>query len=146
MTTLFTKIIDGHLPGRFIWADPIAVAFTSIAPLSPGHTLVVSRAEINEFTEAPDDLLAHLTRVSKIIGQAQKDTWNAPRAALIVAGFEVPHLHLHVLPAWGEAELSFAHAKHDVVPEIMDADAERLRSQLTANGYTDFVPTEMSKV
>ena len=143
MTTLFTKIITGDLPGRFVWSDATVVAFTSIAPISAGHTLVVPREEISEFTDAPDDLLAHLMRVAKIIGQAQKDAWGAPRAALIVAGFEVPHLHVHVLPAWGESELAFSNARTDVPGEEMDADAERLRSQLTANGHADCVPGDL---
>ena len=103
----------------------------------------VPRAEISEFTDAPDDLLAHLMRVAKIIGQAQKDAWGAPRAALIVAGFEVPHLHVHVLPAWGEGELAFSNARTDVAGEEMDADAERLRAQLTTNGHADCVPGDL---
>ena len=76
--------------------------------------LVVPRAEIVQLTEAPDDVLAHLVLVAKTIGQAQQQAWSAPRAALLVAGFEVDHLHLHVLPAWGEAELSFRNARTDV--------------------------------
>ena len=143
MTTLFTKIITGDLPGRFVWSDATVVAFTSIAPISAGHTLVVPREEISEFTDAPDDLLAHLMRVAKIIGQAQKDAWGAPRAALIVAGFEVPHLHVHVLPAWGEGELAFSNARTDVAGEEMDADAERLRAQLATNGHADCVPGDL---
>ena len=58
MSTLFTKIIDGDIPGRFVWADDVAVAFGTIAPITDGHVLVVPRAEIVQLTEAPDDVLA----------------------------------------------------------------------------------------
>ena len=111
MSTLFTKIIAGDIPGRFVWADDVAVAFGTIAPITEGHMLVVPRAEIVQLTEAPDDVLAHLVLVAKTIGQAQQQAWSAPRAALLVAGFEVAHLHLHVLPAWDEASLSFRNAR-----------------------------------
>ena len=107
MATLFTKIIDGDIPGRFVWADEVAVAFGTIAPITDGHVLVVPRAEILQLTDAPDDVLTHLMLVARTIGQAQQHAWDAPRAALLVAGFEVPHLHLHVLPAWDEASLTF---------------------------------------
>ena len=89
MSTLFTKIIAGDIPARFVWADDVAVAFGTIAPITEGHMLVVPRAEIVQLTEAPDDVLAHLVLVAKTIGQAQQQAWSAPRAALLVAGFEV---------------------------------------------------------
>lgn len=143
MTTLFTKIIDGEIPGRFVWADDVAVAFTTIAPITDGHTLVVPRDEVVELTQASDDLLAHLTRVAKVVGQAQQVTWSSPRVALLVAGFEVPHLHLHVLPAWDESSLTFANARHDVPAEDLDAAAERVRSALRDAGHGAHVPVAL---
>jgi diadenosine tetraphosphate (Ap4A) HIT family hydrolase len=140
MSTLFTRIIDGEIPGRFVWADDRAVAFGTIAPITDGHVLVVPRAEVASFTEAADDLLAHLMHVAKVIGTAQQAAWDAPRAALLVAGFEVPHLHLHVLPAWGEAELSFANARADEPADRLDAAAERLRAALRDAGHGAHVP------
>ncbi len=143
MTTLFTRIIAGEIPGRFVWSDDVAVAFATIAPISAGHVLVVPRAEVARFTDAPDDLLAHLMSVAKAIGTAQQTAWDAPRAALLVAGFEIPHLHLHVLPAWGEDELSFANARHDVPSDELDAAAERLRAALRDAGHGTHVPAEL---
>jgi len=143
MTTLFTRIIDGEIPGRFVWADDVAVAFATIAPITDGHTLVVPRAEIDQLTDAPDDVLAHLVRVAKTIGRAQQSAWGAPRAALLVAGFEVPHLHLHVLPAWDEASLTFANARPDLPADALDAAAERLRAALVAQGDGAHVPVSL---
>ncbi|WP_456818196.1 HIT family protein [Cellulomonas sp. URHB0016] len=143
MTTLFTKIIDGDIPGRFVWADDTVVAFATIAPITDGHTLVVPRAEVVQLTEADDDLLADLTRVAKIIGRAQQAAWGAPRAALLVAGFEVPHLHLHVLPAWDEASLSFRNARTDVPADALDAAAERVRQALADAGHSANVPASI---
>ena len=82
MATLFTRIIDGEIPGRFVWSDEVCVAFATIAPISDGHVLVVPRAEVDRFTAAPDDLLAHLMSVAKVIGSAQEAAFGAPRAAL----------------------------------------------------------------
>ncbi|WP_019136585.1 HIT family protein [Cellulomonas massiliensis] len=143
MTTLFTRIIAGEIPGRFVWADDVAVAFATIAPITDGHVLVVPRAEIDQLTDAPDDVLAHLVVVAKAIGRAQQAAWDAPRAALLVAGFEVAHLHLHVLPAWDEASLSFANARPDLPAEQLDAAAERLRAALVAQGDGAHVPASL---
>ena len=80
MSTVFTKIINGELPGRFVWSDDAAVAFLSINPLGPGHTLVVSRAEVDHWVDADAELLAHLTTVAQSIGTAQMASprWPAP--------------------------------------------------------------------
>jgi len=140
MATLFTKIIDGDIPGRFVWADEVVVAFATIAPITDGHVLVVPRDEILQLTDAPDDVLTHLVLVARTIGQAQQHAWSAPRTALLAAGFEVPHLHLHVLPAWDEASLTFANARTDVPAAEMDAAAERVRAALVELGYGAHVP------
>ena len=144
MTTLFTKIIDGAIPGRFVWADDLVVAFLTIEPITDGHTLVVPRAEIEQLTDAPDDLLAHLISVTKTIGLAQRAAWGAPRAAVLVAGFEIPHLHVHVLPAWDEASLTFANARTDVPAADLDAAAERVRASLVAAGHGAHVPITLT--
>ena len=122
MSTLFTKIIDGDIPGRFVWADEVAVAFGTIAPITDGHVLVVPRAEILQLTDAPDDVLTHL---------------------MLVAGFEVPHLHLHVLPAWDEASLTFANARPDLPAAELDAAAERVRAALVDLGHGAHVPATL---
>ncbi|MCL2466505.1 MAG: HIT family protein [Micrococcales bacterium] len=143
MTTVFTKIIDGQLPGRFVWADELCVAFLTIAPLAPGHTLVVTRDEVERFTAAEDTLLAHLATVAATIGRAQEQAWPSTRATVLVAGFEVPHLHVHVVPARSEADLSFARADHNPTPDALDAAATALRDVLTAEGHAAQVPVEM---
>ncbi|MFI5954292.1 HIT family protein [Cryptosporangium sp. NPDC051539] len=135
MATIFSRIIDGELPGRFVWKDEHAVGFLSIAPIKAGHTLVVPRQEIDQWTDAPAELLTHLTRVAQAVGQAQKDAWNAPRAALIIAGFEVPHLHLHTYPVWSEGDFHFEDADPDPGQAALDEAAERLRAALEKNGY-----------
>ncbi len=140
MSTVFSKIIAGEIPGRFVWADEVCVVFATIAPITDGHMLVVPREEVDQFTDASDELLAHVSAVAKKVGQAQRAAWGAPRAAVLVAGFEVPHLHLHVLPAWDEAALRFDRARPDVPAEELDAAAERLREALREAGHGAHVP------
>lgn len=141
MPTLFSRIINGDIPGRFVWSDERCVGFLTIAPLRPGHVLVVSRDEINEWTDADDDLVAHLMVVAKQIGEMQKTAFEAPRAGLMIAGFEVPHLHVHVFPAWGIDDFDFDKADNDPDPAELDAAANALRQALRKAGHGDQVPS-----
>lgn len=140
MATVFSRIIEGELPGRFVWSDERCVAFLSIAPLQSGHTLVVPRAEIDHWTDADDDVLTHLVSVSKQIGAVQRGAFDAPRSGMVIAGFEIPHLHVHVFPAWGMTDFDFATADPAPDPDEMDAAAEMLRRALRDAGYEDRVP------
>jgi histidine triad (HIT) family protein len=140
MSTLFTKIIDGELPGRFVWSDDTAVGFLSINPLSPGHTLVVPRAEVDQWVDADPALVAHLTAVAHAVGAAISTVWQPPRVGLIVAGFEVPHLHVHVFPAWDMAAFDFAQAAPSVDAAEQDAHRDTLRAALRDAGHGAHVP------
>jgi diadenosine tetraphosphate (Ap4A) HIT family hydrolase len=133
MATLFTKIIEGEIPGRFVWRDDRAVAFLTIAPIAHGHTLVVPIEEVDHWIDLEPDLAAHLMELARRVGRAQMQAFSPRRIGLIVAGLEVPHCHLHVIPIESEADLSFARADHSPDPARLDAAAVALRSALGAS-------------
>ncbi|MER7274411.1 HIT family protein [Dactylosporangium sp. NPDC000244] len=130
MSSVFSKILAGEFPGRFVWQDDDVAAFLSIAPLRPGHTLVVPRREVDQWTSADPDLFAKCAAVAQTIGRAVQRAWDAPRAGLVVAGFEVPHLHIHVFPTWGMDDFDFARADQNPDPAALDDAAERIRAAL----------------
>lgn len=131
MPTIFTRIIEGELPGRFVYRDDTCVAFLSIAPIRPGHTLVVPIAEVDHWVDLDPDVAAHLMRVAQTIGRAQMQAFAPARVGLIVAGMEVPHTHLHVIPIDSEADLRFDRADPSTPAEALDAAADRLRAALS---------------
>lgn len=132
--SIFTRIIDGELPGHFVWTDEHCVAFLSINPVTDGHALVVPRAEIDHWIDLPPELAAHLTEVARIVGAAQQRAFAPPRIGLEIAGFEVPHCHLHVLPIWGEDDLHLSRSARSVDPDRLAANAEAIRAALSASG------------
>ena len=134
MPTIFTRIIAGELPGTFVWRDDVCVAFLSIAPLRPGHTLVVPRAEVDHWIDLPAETNAHLVGVAHEIGAAQMDAFAPARIGLIIAGLEVPHTHLHVVPIDAERDLSFANADAGATPESLAEAGAALRAALRARG------------
>jgi histidine triad (HIT) family protein len=142
MTTLFTRIIEGEIPGRFVWRDDRAVAFLTIAPITPGHVLVVPVAEVDHWFDLEPDLAAHLMQVSQKIAAAQMAEYRPVRIGMIIAGLEVPHCHLHLVPIDAESDLSFAKADHDPDPAALDAAMQRLRGALRSAGHGDAVPAD----
>lgn len=134
MPTLFTRILNREIPGRFVYEDERCAAFLSIAPLRPGHTLVVPREEVDHWVDLDPDLAAWCMRVAQRVGRAQQKAFQPRRIGMLIAGMEVPHVHLHVVPIEGERDLNFAHADPHPRPEDLDRAAEALREALASEG------------
>lgn len=139
MASVFTRIIEGELPGRFVWQDEQCVAFLSIAPLKPGHTLVVPRQEVDHWIDLEPEANAHLMRVAQVVGRAQQQAFDPVRIGMMIAGLEVPHVHLHVVPISGLHDLDFGNADHQPRPDDLDAAAEAIRTALLAMGRSEVV-------
>ncbi|HVO24209.1 MAG TPA: HIT family protein [Candidatus Margulisiibacteriota bacterium] len=135
MATLFTRIIEGEIPGRFVWRDDRCVAFLSIHPLRPGHTLVVSRAEVDHWLDLQPDLAAHLMTVAQSIGKALQRAFKPAKVGLMIAGLEVPHVHLHVVPIDGVHDLDFSRQDVNAKAEDLDRAAASVRAALRTLGF-----------
>lgn len=134
MATVFTKIITGEIPGRFVWRDEVCVGFLSINPLAHGHTLVVPINEVDHWIDLDADTNAHMMHVSHVIGQAQQSAFKPARIGLMIAGFEVPHTHLHVVPMNSMANLNFANVEANPDPADLDAAQASIIDTLRAAG------------
>ncbi len=130
MATVFTQIINGDLPGRFVYEDDEIVAFLTIQPMTQGHTLVVPRAEIDQWQDVDPSVFGRVMEVSQLIGKAVCRAFGAERAGMIIAGLEVPHLHVHVFPAYNLTDFGFANVDRNPSPESLDAAQAKIKAAL----------------
>lgn len=130
MPTIFTKIISGEIPGRFVYEDDDTVAFLTIEPMTQGHTLVVPRAEIDKWQDLDEPMLARVMAVAQLIGKAVCRAFDTERAGVIIAGLEVPHLHVHVFPARDLSDFGFANVDRDPSPESMDEAQAKIKEAI----------------
>jgi len=143
MSSVFTRILDGESPGRFVWVDDSIFGILTIEPRKPGHTLVIPRIEVDKWSDLPEDLAMHIFRVGRLIGLAQQEEWGSPRVGVMYEGYVVPHSHLHVWPSWNVFEYSHTGIERNARPKELDEAGERLRSRLIARGHGEFVPPTM---
>ena len=135
MPTIFTRIIDGEIPGRFVWRDEACAAFLDVRPLNRGHVLVVPRVEVDHWVDLHAETVSHLMAVAQRVAAAQQAAGLAPdRVGLMIAGFEVPHVHVHVVPISTMAHLDFSGADTSADPDDLDAVAALLRARLSEPG------------
>ena len=139
MASIFSKIIDGAIPSRMLWEDDLCVSFLDVRPLAPGHALVVPRQECDLWTDLGASSAAHLTEVAHAIGRVQMAVFSPARIGLMIAGFEVPHTHLHVVPMNTMAQLDFTNANPNPDQAVLDEYLVSLRSALGDAGHSDAV-------
>ncbi len=120
MATVFTKIINRELPGRFVYEDDGVVGFLTIEPMTQGHTLVVPREEIDQWQDVDPVVFGRVMTVAQRIGKAVCRAFSTQRAGLIIAGLEVPHLHVHVFPTRSLSDFGFANVDRNPSPESLD--------------------------
>ena len=130
MPTVFTMIIDGDLPGHFVYRDNVCVAFMSIEPIRQGHTLVVPIREVDHWIDLDDETVIHLMTVSQRIARAIGSEFPSEKVGLMIAGLEVPHVHVHLVPIDTPSDLDFTNAAPASAEELADT-ARRIRSAIS---------------
>jgi|TARA_B100000085_G_scaffold274530_1_gene291286 diadenosine tetraphosphate (Ap4A) HIT family hydrolase len=139
VASVFTEIINGNLPAHAIWRDTECVSFLSINPISDGHCLVVPIAEVDHWVDLPTEKVGHLLEVASIIGQSQMKSFKPSRIGQMIAGFEVPHTHLHVLPINDIRDLDFRNASSNANHDQLAEYAKLIRKNIHASRQNNVV-------
>ncbi|CAN5331747.1 HIT family protein [soil metagenome] len=132
MASVFTKIINREIPGRFVYEDDEFVGFLTIAPVTQGHTLIVPRSEMDQWQDVDPAVWGRLTALSQRVGQAVVKAFDAPRAGLLIAGLEVPHLHVHVFPAYALSDFDISGADTNPSAESLDEAQAKIVAALAS--------------
>ncbi len=124
MASIFTKIINNEIPSYKIHEDELTISILALDQVSPGHVIVIPKQEVNHWFDVPTDAYTRVGLNAQKIAKAIQKFSNCPRVGTIVAGFEVPHYHLHLIPAWSIPDIDFKRAKKlpaDEMQKIADA-------------------------
>jgi len=135
MSSVFTKIMKGELPGHFVWSDETCVSFLSINPVTDGHALVVPRLEVDHWLDLQSEVVAHLMCVAQIVGKGQMQAFRPLRVGQLIAGLEVPHTHLHVIPMQGMSDLDLTKIPTVVDKGTLKNTAKKLRNAIISMGH-----------
>lgn len=94
------------MPAHKVWEDDEHLAFLDINPINLGHTLVIPKEHVNSAFQMSDDDYSELFLAAKKLAKSVKQATGAERVGLMVEGFGVPHVHVHVVPLFGPGELN----------------------------------------
>jgi len=126
MSTIFSKIISGEIPCHKVAEDEKCLAFLDIRPIVYGHTLVVPKIEVDYIFNLEDDIYTHLHLFAKKVARVLDQEIDCLRIGVMVAGLEVPHAHIHLIPMNAISDLSFTNERPIFSSEEMAELAKRL--------------------
>lgn len=121
MTSVFTKIINGELPARFVYKDDKVVSFLTINPVTPGHLLIVPIKEVDHWVDLDMKTIDHIMKVAQKLSAVLMKCFDSERIGLEIAGFEVAHAHIHLIPANSNLDMDLSRGDPTPSHEFMDA-------------------------
>lgn len=128
--TIFTRIIEREIPSFAVAESDRFYAFLDIRPVRPGHTLVVPKVEVDYFFDLDPGVLSDILTFSQPIARALKRVTACERVGVVVAGLEVPHAHLHLIPIESERDLHLDRRDVKATSEDLAAMASKIRGAL----------------
>lgn len=134
MSSVFSKILAGELPGHFVWKDEHCFAIMTIQPIREGHVLIIPNEEIDHWDDVPVDAATRMMKVSQHIAKAIKAVIPCKRVGMTVIGLEVPHTHIHLMPIDRMGDMDFSR-QHAESAENLAAAATKLRGALIEAGH-----------
>ncbi len=135
MPSAFSDILDGSKTCHRILEDHEFLAFLSETPVREGHTLVIPRQEVDAWFEMEDDLLARLMVFAKKTAGMLRRAVPCAKIGLMIAGIQVRHVHLHLVPIDLPADLDFSKAR-----SVSAGELERLAERINRYRVQDLSP------
>jgi histidine triad (HIT) family protein len=132
MASIFSKIISGEIPCYKVAENEEFLSFLDIRPVVYGHTLVIPKKEINYYFDLGDDLLGRMNVFTKKVAKVLNEEVDCLRIGVMIAGLEVPHAHIHLIPINSISDLSFTNQRVDVSPSEMANLAKKLSASYKA--------------
>jgi histidine triad (HIT) family protein len=130
MASIFTKIIHGEIPSYKIAEDDNYYSFLDIHPVAKGHALVVPKVEVDYIFDLDDEILGGMQVFAKKIALAIEKSVSCQRIGMAVAGLEVPHAHIHLIPINEISDLSFEKPKLKLSQQEFEELLEKIKSNL----------------
>ena len=127
--SIFTKIRLGIIPGEIVFENNTVFVIMTITPHNPGHCLVIPVKQSADLLQCDLTTREELFRIAHHMMKIESEIYKSPRVALVAAGLEVDHTHLHVFPIYQNADLDPGQAK-TVDFSLIQKEANKLRQQL----------------
>ena len=126
---VFCQIVEGLEPAHRVWESEDFLAFLTIRPCNPGHTLLIPKTHVDSVFDLEETLYTNIFRAARQLSEPINAATAARRMGVAIEGFSVPHVHLHLVPLYHVGELD-PHRHVEQTQEELAEMAERIRREI----------------
>lgn len=131
--SVFTKMLKGEIPREIIYQDSVCFVIPTIAPHNPGHCLVITNEQIENWEDLDSKTYVHTMKVAQQVARAIKAVYYCPKVGIATVGFEVPHVHIHLIPLYKLSDADHSKAKQTNLDNVQP-EAKKIRGAIKAQG------------
>lgn len=131
--SLFTKIINRQLPAEILYEDDMSIVILTIAPHNPGHCLIIPKSQIVDWQDLPQELYLHCMLLVKAMASIIDHIYEPKKLSIVTVGFEVPHVHIHLIPINQTTDIDSTNARQVSAAELK-TEADKIRQQIAKSG------------
>ncbi len=126
MQDLFKKIVTREIPAHIIWENETHLAFLDIKPIQSGHTLVIPKKQVDYLFDMSNKEYIDLMLAVKDVAKILKDKTECSRVCIMVEGYAVPHVHVHLIPTNSDQDLK----KENRIRELSEDDLVLIKNKI----------------
>src|SRR5687767_9047562 len=134
MASIFSKIVSGEIPCYKVAETSDFLAFLDINPLKRGHALCIPKKETDHLFDMDSTEYKELMGFAQKVSKAIQKSIPAQRIGMVVAGFEVPHAHIHLIPINSMSDMDFNNPKLQISKEEFAAIAGVIQMHFNSLG------------
>ena len=131
--SVFTKMLEGDIPAEIIYQDDSCFVVPTIAPHSEGHIMVITTELIVNWEVLSTQTYQDVMQIVKKMGKLTKSIYSCPKVGVSIVGFEVPHVHVHIIPIYEISDMDHTSARQVEFAQLGPV-ADKYRAEITAQG------------
>jgi histidine triad (HIT) family protein len=131
--SVFTKMLEGDIPAEIIYQDDSCFVVPTIAPHTEGHIMVITTEQIENWEDLSAQTYQDVMQIVKKIGKLTKSIYSCPKVGVSIVGFEVPHVHVHIIPIYEISDMDHTSAKQVEFTQLGPV-ADKYRAAIAAQG------------
>ncbi len=127
---VFCKIINKEIPAHIVYEDNNCLVFADKNPVNPGHLLVIPKNHKEWFYQVDDQEFIELMKIVKKFSNIVQDVFKPVTTGLVIAGWEVPHTHVHIIPMHQEDDITSQAIINGTRGKPSDEELEKIANKI----------------
>lgn len=114
-----------------VYDNEYTFAFMDKAPVNRGHVLVIPKKHVSNFEDLDDQAYVKVMLVTKQIASVVKKITKCKKVGILIAGFDIPHTHIHVIPMFDIKDVCTRRVIEDKFNDVSSKELAQIAQEIS---------------